>query len=1109
MSIDKLRQRYILNITLLDQYLTKANSILNDQSLNVHIEYTAIKILNIAFNLELKNANRGIGNFKAIDAFDTKNNLSYQITSNVRFDKIFNTLVKYSEDQLFEKYGQLNFFYLKKKGKLSLLNKEKISQICEDKFSFTQENLFDFYDILEVISDDYEKLEKTITILEQELNLLPFHATKGKVNLGISISFEPNPKDLKNIVYFIDQLYITGYSIFISEKVIYDLVNEKSDINHVTDLNQIPYLSACIHFMNNVPNRIENCVILEKSFEAQTVHQNIAFEKITNFKSQLIDRSCYKYLTKDTIRSKCNKIILSLDNRIKRKNYFNKEGIDELISVFNAFQHKKMNKSEGSDNYFTYHKFSAYGTTFKFLVIRKNVVSFKEVRDYFRVDFPEDKNFIVLSHKDSSHTSKRRLQWISALFEPKESKYLTDIIGETFKNNFIKTKLLNEETFIEPVITDINHNSSDIGEIFNWFNEEDSPVIFIIGQGGIGKTTLCKYIHDKLIEKDQIVLYIDAGRFHAELDNNTFVKGNDSYDLYNFYKKWIDKTPTQNELLSRNSFYSNLNNGNIKIIFDGLDEILSTKPNFKLSYFLNFIQDLTEVSNLSKIVIAIRDYQYKLLRREFRSDSDAFNSYEAMNVELFSEDMSDKYFSEHFKNSPKLVLKCKELLGQIILEEKSIYRHPPYVLFLITQIISDDIVPIEEDLQLDDLIEKINDLDRILIEFLNREYGKKDYIQLGIGVKDQLSFLIELAYQTLGEFNEATANKVIKSITNNFHTEAFFEKLKDHPYLTFDDGGKSEIFDFKFDFLRDHLRSIKLHKLISDEKAKINNYDIEILATFLTPQSILYKLLADRLNKNKQGKLYKFIKRIINSKSEYLNEGDFDYAISNLFILALELKGKNKRATVYTEVMKKIFSYENENEIRHLRLIDCHHGLGITFQFNDLIFYNSKIQQYSRFFESDFNQNTYFWSNCHFTDLSYEHINISSIKCSTINFDEKISGDGSHLEIILKKDSNYSISHSQALNSIKSFVSCLIYAENKSKFSKFSLQANYLIDKKFSADDFDLVFAEFVKSKIISPIKDNYCLRRSQLGSLSKFFDNSYMSTEIYEVFKILKNYYN
>ena len=122
MSIDTLRQKYIRYITWIDLYLKSASSALNDQSLNVHIEYTMIRLLNLAYGYKLRNANIETSNVMAIDAFDNLNHVCFQITSNTRFNKIYNTIHNFVSDRLFEKYGTLFFFTLGKRQNLVNIN---------------------------------------------------------------------------------------------------------------------------------------------------------------------------------------------------------------------------------------------------------------------------------------------------------------------------------------------------------------------------------------------------------------------------------------------------------------------------------------------------------------------------------------------------------------------------------------------------------------------------------------------------------------------------------------------------------------------------------------------------------------------------------------------------------------------------------------------------------------------------------------------------------------------------------------------------------------------------------------------------------------------------
>ena len=304
------------------------------------------------------------------------------------------------------------------------------------------------------------------------------------------------------------------------------------------------------------------------------------------------------------------------------------------------------------------------------------------------------------------------------------------------------------------------------------------------------------------------------------------------------------------------------------------------------------------------------------------------------------------------------------------------------------------------------------------------------------------------------------------------------------------------------------MRSIKLFNIICRGDEIISSFDIEIIASYLTPQSILYNLLKDRISKKHEKKLHALIKQVTNGYFEKINIRDYDCAISNLFILALDIKGKKSRISTYTALMKEIFCFK-ENEIHNLRLIDLPHELGVTFNFSDLVIYNSKIQGYSRFFDCTFNIGTYFWGNCILSNLESDTTGLSPISCTTQNFDEEINGDGTHLNVLLKKDSNYSISTSGSMNSIKNIVSALIFIENRSNFTKFGVKTYYLRDRKFTVEDFDLVFNKFLEHRIILNNKENFSLNRNHMDELSKFYDNSYMSRIIRVIFTELKEHYS
>ena len=71
------------------------------------------KILNVAFNWKLRNANEYIKNYPAIDLYDDTNKIVIQVTSNLDNKKLKDTVEKFRNNE--KREYQLKFFYILKK----------------------------------------------------------------------------------------------------------------------------------------------------------------------------------------------------------------------------------------------------------------------------------------------------------------------------------------------------------------------------------------------------------------------------------------------------------------------------------------------------------------------------------------------------------------------------------------------------------------------------------------------------------------------------------------------------------------------------------------------------------------------------------------------------------------------------------------------------------------------------------------------------------------------------------------------------------------------------------------------------------------------------------
>ena len=130
-----------------------------------------------------------------------------------------------------------------------------------------------------------------------------------------------------------------------------------------------------------------------------------------------------------------------------------------------------------------------------------------------------------------------------------------------------------------------NRLKSSIDSVFNdWFESTDNPIFVIKGTGGIGKTTIAQYLTDNLVKENSnlYVLFIDSVQIKDSLLKSKKV-GN--INIYNFYEALYDTFDSSDEKLSEELFKINLDAGNILIIIDGLDEVISKISNFNIQEF--------------------------------------------------------------------------------------------------------------------------------------------------------------------------------------------------------------------------------------------------------------------------------------------------------------------------------------------------------------------------------------------------------------------------------------------------------------------------------------------------------------------------------------------
>lgn len=162
MNIENIINDITKKLTLLTYYVRfKTSANLND--INTLLETTFKEILNIIFDYNLINLNSNYL-YPAIDLGDSKNRISFQVTSTNDSSKISKTIKKFKENELYKKYDKLKFLIIDDK-------KAYRPKVSLDTDFFTLKNdIISVYDLIKYIKDlDLRKKNQIINILNNAI----------------------------------------------------------------------------------------------------------------------------------------------------------------------------------------------------------------------------------------------------------------------------------------------------------------------------------------------------------------------------------------------------------------------------------------------------------------------------------------------------------------------------------------------------------------------------------------------------------------------------------------------------------------------------------------------------------------------------------------------------------------------------------------------------------------------------------------------------------------------------------------------------------------------------------------------------------------------------
>jgi hypothetical protein len=574
-----------------------------------------------------------------------------------------------------------------------------------------------------------------------------------------------------------------------------------------------------------------------------------------------------------------------------------------------------------------------------------------------------DKNLVVFipTEKDQVNIDIRKKN-IDDKFKPISLFYIDDFIREHCTPKVIyddDSKFLNISNFILPIVKQESAKASGAQHYLDqWYYQDNDPILVIKGSGGIGKTTLAYYYADKLIQKhpSHYVLFIDSILIKDSLLKN---KNRGNLNLYNFYEALFDITDHIFEKLSEELFQLNVDAGNILVIIDGLDEVISKIPNFNVSEFLESIKSSTADLGNGKVIITCRTYFWDTSNFEN-------NHFSVIELEPFSEDQTTEFFNKSFGEYPSKIIKSLKLANDFKFptsDGKHIYH--PYVLDIIRSIIEseEDTINFDlSDLNSEYLFSDIKN-DYITYRVCDREIRRVGQIS----VDEQIKFFIFLSVNKRGTVKTLSLQNEIENSLGRSVSKTNVEAFKAHPFLKCIDTATT----FKYDFLADLFKSVYISQYFNTITVlpNISQYFTDIVGESCWFGSALNFDITSRIKQwDIEGIL--IVSDLITQAKELHHGNLVNKIIANIFSLALDINHKFKPNNIInnTELLKNIFEIKS-NQIEGLMIINVNAKHNLTFDFTNLEITNAVINNYNNFWECKFDGNSKFL-NCELLHLN-------------------------------------------------------------------------------------------------------------------------------------------
>jgi len=854
---------------------------------------------------------------------------------------------------------------------------QDFKQILLDKYDFDQTDVYEIYDKNATLKNIYDALTKYVKTLKDGDNLIIYHSGHGSYNEDLEMG------------YWVPIDGVKGESSYLSNQTLVTTL-DKMKAHHIFLITDCCF-SASLLRTSNIKSTSEydkkksrwalvssfrdalDSNVGENSLFGETI-VNFLNDQTTDFKvSNLIEHVKNTYEINQFQTPQGHPMAIQgheggefvfhikteIDNR-QFKGYADFLNILKLYKRTSKFNEKiKIEDKSNKIGYILYEEQDKVQKKIYYYLYLYEGVNLTQTEKHFKDNFKIGSDKLILflpKERDQTHYEIRKKN-VELKFKPLNIFYIDEfILNEctpyVSRDNDIR--FLNISNFVLPsYIATSNELNLDI-YIQNWFENIETPILVIKGAGGIGKTTFAQYIADKIFStnKNGTTLFIDS----AQIKDKLLKRSDDpqNINLYDFYEALCEIT--SEDKLNKELFRLNVDAGNILIIIDGLDEVISKIPDFNISMFIKSINETIENIRGGKVIITCRTFFWENINIEDR--------FPIIELLPFNDDQTKSFFEKSFTNNDHKQKKALALAKDFKHDGDNSGTFHPYVLDIIRSIIVDrqSIVTDLSEFSSSYLKPKIKN-DYIIFRICDRERKRVGQIS----IDEQISFFIYMALYKRGVINKDSFNNEIFEALKKHIDITNVEAFKSHPFLYHRDRN----IIFKYDFLLDYFRGIYLSNyfVFSPKDASINIETFNLIKESCWWSSTMIMDIVNRFdNWSEYDILYasEIIKKIL--LNDFASLKDIKIVVSNYFNVCLALNQKMNNNDILSNTQLLLGLFESNKKVTKLSIINF--SASVKFDFSGLILDECHFDSYEYFWKCKFDSKTIF-NKCTFLNIPF------------------------------------------------------------------------------------------------------------------------------------------